>query len=132
MHASSPSHLPLGCHGRRCGQDLWLKLHSGESFENVQQEVVGLLIDYRSATLEILEDMMRQSQLESIADAFYRRKVWNNQWRLAICLPFENSLRIPCGGLKQQSNRALNRRMKSFAHKPQRKTAWAFAHSHFV
>lgn len=50
-------------------------MHSGEGFARVQGEIAHLLNLYRSATLEILEDMMRHSQLKKIADAYTKKKV---------------------------------------------------------
>lgn len=50
-------------------------MHSGEGLVQVRDDLSRLLIRYRAASLEVLEDMMRHPQLEPIADALLRRKV---------------------------------------------------------
>ncbi|CAM9207477.1 unnamed protein product, partial [Hapterophycus canaliculatus] len=57
-------------------QDVWLKMHSAEGFATVQGsgELAQLLKLYRSASLELIEDMMRNPELENIADAYTKKK----------------------------------------------------------
>ncbi|CAN0032928.1 unnamed protein product, partial [Scytosiphon promiscuus] len=57
-------------------QDLWLKMHSAEGFATVQgsNELARLLRLYRSASLDLIEDIMRHPELEKVADAHTRKK----------------------------------------------------------
>lgn len=50
-------------------------MHTGEGYTRVQDELARLLKLYRMVSLDIVEDMMRRSDLESIADAFSKGKV---------------------------------------------------------
>lgn len=70
-----PSSAPHESLLRLWEQDLWLKMHSSASFANEQGELSRLLAKYRLATLEILERVEEHPALETIADAFSRRKV---------------------------------------------------------
>lgn len=58
-------------------QDVWLKMHSAESFTQAQggADLVQLLTLYRSASLEVIEGMMRHAELEKVADGYTRKKV---------------------------------------------------------
>lgn len=57
-------------------QDVWLKMHSAEGFTRAQGDLVELLNLYRSVSLGVLESMMRHPQLEKIADAHTKKKVY--------------------------------------------------------
>lgn len=52
-------------------------MHSGEGYTRIQDEISRLLTLYRAVTLDVVEDMMRHSDLESIADAHSKRKVYS-------------------------------------------------------
>lgn len=69
--------LSLAIHDCGIRQDLWLKMHSGEDFTKAHcgEELARLLRLYRSATLEVIEDMMRHPDLEQVADGYTRKKV---------------------------------------------------------
>lgn len=56
-------------------QDVWLKMHSGDGFARIKGDLARLLSIYRSASLEVVEAMMRHPQLEKVADAFTKKKV---------------------------------------------------------
>lgn len=56
-------------------QDLWLKMHSGDGLARSQGDLAQLLRLYRSASLEVIEDMMRHPELEKIADSHSKKKV---------------------------------------------------------
>lgn len=58
-------------------QDVWLKMHSAEGFKTSQgcDDLAQLLKLYRSASLRVIEDMMRYPELEKIADGHTRKKV---------------------------------------------------------
>ena len=58
-------------------QDVWLKMHSAEGFARAHGggDLTQLLILYRSASLEIIEGMMRHPELEKVADGYTRKKV---------------------------------------------------------
>lgn len=52
-------------------------MHSAEGFTNGQGagDLAQLLKRYRSASLEVIEDMMRCPELEAVADEQTRKKV---------------------------------------------------------
>ena len=58
-------------------QDVWLKMHSAEGFAHAQGggDITQLLMLYRSASLEVIEGMMRYPELEKVADGYTRKKV---------------------------------------------------------
>lgn len=58
-------------------QDVWLKMHSAEGFATVQGtgELARLLKLYRSASLDLIEAMMRNPELENVANAHTKKKV---------------------------------------------------------
>lgn len=58
-------------------QDVWLKMHSAEGFTQAQGsgDLIQLLTLYRSASLEVIEGMMRYPELEKVADGDTRKKV---------------------------------------------------------
>lgn len=63
-------------------QDLWLKMHSGQQpFARMEGQLAQLLGLYRSTSLEVVEGMIRHTQLQKIADAYASKKV-----RLFICV----------------------------------------------
>lgn len=56
-------------------KDLWLKMRTGGGFDRVKGDIVQLLNLYRSASVQVFEDMMRHPELERIADGHTKRKV---------------------------------------------------------
>lgn len=50
-------------------------MHSGDGFARVQRDLAELLSQYRSVSLEVLENMMQHPQLEQMADAYTKKKV---------------------------------------------------------
>lgn len=57
-------------------KDVWLKMHSGQqAFAGAEGQLAQLLGLYRSASLEVVEGMMRHPQLEKIADEHANKKV---------------------------------------------------------
>eukprot|EP00903_Cladosiphon_okamuranus_P005612 g5581.t3 len=57
-------------------QDVWLKMHSAQGFAQAQGggDLTQLLTLYRSASLDVIESMMRQPELEKVADGYTRKK----------------------------------------------------------
>lgn len=56
-------------------KDLWLKMHTGEGFDRVKGDIVQLLNLYRSASVQVFEDLMRHPDLERFANEHAKRKV---------------------------------------------------------
>lgn len=50
-------------------------MHSAEGFTQGGGDLTQLLTLYRSASLEVIEGMMRHPELEKVADGYTRKKV---------------------------------------------------------
>lgn len=61
-------------------------MHSAEGFAQGSGDLTQLLMLYRSASLEVIEGMMRYPELEQVADGYTRKKVRSPAHQLLIPL----------------------------------------------